>query len=68
MLILELVTHEKRISLKKNKEKTIRTMPISYEFMKPSSNLVSSNCVRFAINVSEFGDFIPLRIYRVHGV
>ncbi len=28
----------------------------------------SSNCIRYAVNVSEIGDFVPLRILRVHGV
>lgn len=26
------------------------------------------NCVKFAINVSEIGDFVPLRIYKMNGV
>ena len=68
MLILELITHEKMISHKKKKEKTIKTMPISYEFIKPSVKSETSNSIRFAINVSEIGDFVPLRIYSVHGV
>ena len=43
-------------------------MPFSYEFMKPLPGSQTSNCIRFAINVSEIGDFVPLRIYKVHGV
>lgn len=38
--------------------------------IKPSSsdtNMIS-NCIRFAINVSGIGDFVPLRIYKVNGV
>lgn len=68
MLILELITHERTIGHKKKKERAIRTMPISYEFIKPSIRTQTSNCIRFAINVSEIGDFVPLRIYKVHGV
>jgi hypothetical protein len=68
MLILELITHERTIAHKKKKEMTVRTMPISYEFMKPSIRNQASNCIRFAINVSEIGDFVPLRIYKVYGV
>lgn len=68
MLILELITHEKLIGHRKKKEKTIRTMPISYEFIKRCPRSETSNCVRFAINVSEIGDFVPLRIFKVYGV
>ena len=69
MLILELITHEKRVSLRESNEKSIKTVPFPYEFLKKSSDPNdSSNCIRFAINVSGIGDFVPLRIYKVNGV
>lgn len=69
MLILELIIHEKPISLREKKQKTIRTIPFSYDFVKPKLHEVGSlNCIRFAVNVSGIGDFVPLRIYKLNGV